>query len=493
MPDPAVHPELVRAHAWAAQHRVLLLAAWERFESNGEWPLLEELQRGFEREDIDIDVHALAWQMPKALGFVEQERLVLRVRGASFVAQAAALLADWAMALQLAYRRYHDDEQPVLRAVDLREELGFDRHRVDRVSRLLLRESWAFGSGHGNPEDDWDREVRSGVRVARTCVSAAEMMAARDIVEFPRLAVAVAPIVDHEEVGDAERRRRVMVVFGRDSAVNEALFAWLRTVDLRPQEWTELVAATGSASPYTGEVLDAAMEVVQAVVVLFTPDDLVRLRDELLLPHDGPEERDVRGQPRPNVLFEAGLAFGRHRDRTVLVEHGELRGLSDLTGRHAVRLTRGIGALRDLALRLENAGCAVDTSGEAWLDASRFPNAVNLSAHDVSDTVTDPASGGAMSAAAEVRGPDPLERLVGEILNATLPVPPAEDVVTHVAQRLRALEGPTRGSELFDGLPGRQLPAVALKRAMYELEQHGVLQRNPDRGVRGYIVGELPD
>src|SRR5438067_23770 len=81
-----------------------------------------------------------------------------------------------------------------------------------------------------------------------------------------------------------------------------------------------------SAAPYVGQVLDEALAIVQAVIVLFTPDDLARLREGLIREDDPPNERELRGQPRPNVLYEAGLAFGRHPDRTVLVELGPLRG-----------------------------------------------------------------------------------------------------------------------------------------------------------------------
>jgi predicted nucleotide-binding protein len=176
-----------------------------------------------------------------------------------------------------------------------------------------------------------------------------------------------------EAASDPRKRRKVMVVYGRDGQATEALFNWLRSIDLRPQEWTELVVATGSGTPYTGEILDKALEQVQAVVVLFTPDDLAKLRGDLVRADDGPEEREARGQPRPNVLFEAGLALGRHPTQTVIVEHGDLRGLSDLAGRHTVRLSRGVPALKDLAGRLQSAGCTVDLEGEAWLDAARFP------------------------------------------------------------------------------------------------------------------------
>jgi hypothetical protein len=506
-----IHPTLAEAQTWAEHHRELLEAAWAGFEGTSEWPQIERLQRDFERLGMDIDVGRLGFDMPGALGFVEQEALILRVRALSFVPAAADVLEAWAAAVRLAYRRYVEDDTPQLRGSDLRKVLELDEQRAAVVSALLLRESWAFGSSSEAPPGDWAREVRSGVRAARGTTDARELLAARDAVEYPASSSHLTQMPDVWPGGaresalsdtpsvipgapvatgadDAAHRRRVMVAYGRDGAVNRALFAWLRSVDLRPQEWSELIVATGSGSPYTGAVLDRALEIVQAVVVLFTPDDLVRLRDDLLADHDGPEEREVRGQPRPNVLYEAGLAFGRHPDQTVIVEYGRLRGLSDLFGRHAVRLELGISALQDLAARLRAAGCAVNTDGTAWLDPSAFPDAPDPSRRSLD------APGSALAApGSELSvGPDPLTRLVDEILESALGSPAAADVVAHVAGRLRGLTGSTRGAELFDGVPGRRLPIEAIKRTLHELEQHGVLKRNRDERERGYVLGELP-
>lgn len=111
----------------------------------------------------------------------------------------------------------------------------------------------------------------------------------------------------------------VMVVHGRDSSARRAMFDFLRALELRPLEWSNLVAQTGSAAPYVGEILDAAFEWAAAVVVLFTPDEEAKLRDPFLETGDPDYERTLTPQARPNVLFEAGMALGLHPDRTVLV------------------------------------------------------------------------------------------------------------------------------------------------------------------------------
>src|SRR5712691_5313315 len=103
-------------------------------------------------------------------------------------------------------------------------------------------------------------------------------------------------------------RRRVFVIHGRNEPARRALFELLRSIGLDPIEWSQAIRMTGKASPYIGEVLDAAFGAAQAVVVLETPDDVAYLHPSLTYPND--PECDPQLQPRPNVLFEAGMAMG---------------------------------------------------------------------------------------------------------------------------------------------------------------------------------------
>jgi predicted nucleotide-binding protein len=166
--------------------------------------------------------------------------------------------------------------------------------------------------------------------------------------------------------------KKVFVVHGRNDKLREDFFSFLRALHLEPIEWSEAIRLTGKASPYMEEILDAAFKSAKAVVVLLSPDDEARLRAEFRKPNDPPHERELTSQPRQNVLFEAGLAFGYKHDRTILVKVGELRPFSDVLGRHEVRLTNDPRTRSDLAHRLQDAGCEVSLVGSDWLAVGDF-------------------------------------------------------------------------------------------------------------------------
>ncbi len=165
---------------------------------------------------------------------------------------------------------------------------------------------------------------------------------------------------------------RVVVVHGRDFAARDAMFSFLRSLELKPTEWEQAVEWTGSGAPYVGQVLDSLFEHGEAVVVMFTGDDIAFLRPELRAQNDATYDTEPTPQARPNVLFEAGLAFGRHPRRTILVEIGTTRPVSDLVGRHVIRLTEDESKFRNsLANRLESAGLRLNRAGN-WLTAGAF-------------------------------------------------------------------------------------------------------------------------
>lgn len=129
---------------------------------------------------------------------------------------------------------------------------------------------------------------------------------------------------------------------------------------------------TGQGSPYIGAALDSAFEEVQAVVVLLTGDDIVKLNDKYVRPDDPDYEKNLSKQPRSNVLFEAGMAFGKDPKRTILVQVDDIKPISDLQGRHVLRIDNTPEKRREFAGRLEVAECQVDISGTDWLKVGNF-------------------------------------------------------------------------------------------------------------------------
>lgn len=168
------------------------------------------------------------------------------------------------------------------------------------------------------------------------------------------------------------RGNTVWVVHGRNDAVKQDLFNLLRAFGLKPLEWTQAIKNTRKGSPYVGEILEAAFRAAVAVVVLLTPDDEGMLKKEFRIARDGPYEKKLSGQARANVLFEAGMAFGKNDNSTVLVQVGDIRPFSDIGGRHVVHLSAAPTSRQELAVKLANAGCNVDTSGTEWMTVGKF-------------------------------------------------------------------------------------------------------------------------
>lgn len=165
----------------------------------------------------------------------------------------------------------------------------------------------------------------------------------------------------------------VFVVHGRDEELRKSMFAFLRALTLNPQEWAHAVETAKGVNPYIGDILDSAMAKAQAVVVLFSPDELAHLKEEFCLREEKRTEGKPQGQPRPNVLFEAGLALGAHPEKTLIVQVGKVRGFSDIAGKHVLRLTDEPARRNELVNRLEKIlGNSVNRKGTDWMSAGDF-------------------------------------------------------------------------------------------------------------------------
>ncbi|WP_410667631.1 TIR domain-containing protein [Amycolatopsis sp. cmx-4-68] len=162
--------------------------------------------------------------------------------------------------------------------------------------------------------------------------------------------------------------RRVFVIHGRDKRARKEFYSFVRAIGLHPIEWSDaLTDATGGA-PLISDALDKAIGPDRAIIVLLTPDDITALKHEHADDADDPDIQPA-GQARPNVLFEAGMAFGRYPQHTVVVEFGKVRRFTDLDGRYRVRLDNSAESRNMLAQRLRSIGCDVDLAGSDWVTA----------------------------------------------------------------------------------------------------------------------------
>jgi predicted nucleotide-binding protein len=170
----------------------------------------------------------------------------------------------------------------------------------------------------------------------------------------------------------AKRGRTVMVVYGRDGATKNAMFDFLESLDLKPMSWTHGISQTRIANPTVRQIVDALFAKAVAVVVLLTPDDEARLKSEFHKGNEPAHEKQLSGQARPNVLFEAGMAMSSHPEQTVMTQIGDVKPFTDIGGIHITHLNNSIETRRELVTKLINANCQVDMDNDKWRDAGNF-------------------------------------------------------------------------------------------------------------------------
>ncbi|UUX60468.1 nucleotide-binding protein [Glutamicibacter halophytocola] len=163
--------------------------------------------------------------------------------------------------------------------------------------------------------------------------------------------------------------RKVFIVHGRDMETKSTLEQFLRYIEVSPLDWTEARDLTNLSAPTTLQIVQSGLNHAQAVIVIFTPDDEARLKTEYSGPYDGPDEVQVTGQARPNVILEAGMALGIDANRTVLVRRGKTRNISDIEGINWINLNNVWDDRKMLVNSLKAAGVTLNENRN-FLDAN---------------------------------------------------------------------------------------------------------------------------
>ena len=170
------------------------------------------------------------------------------------------------------------------------------------------------------------------------------------------------------------KENTIFVVHGRDAKLRDAMYGLLGALGLKPQEWGHAIrAARGKGgNPYVSEAVTKIMERAQAIVVMLSPDDEVKLKEQFVGKTEKESEGKMRGQARPNVIFETGIAIGTHHRKTVIVQIGEVKPFTDIGGMHILHLTGSDKSRHEFANRLEDLNCKIDRDGDHWLRAGNF-------------------------------------------------------------------------------------------------------------------------
>lgn len=247
---------------------------------------------------------------------------------------------------------------------NLIEKIAVDSHVTSRTAAFLL--AYQRGIRYQKYADAHDLAEMRSVRAGQIPQPSPPIPpAARPTAKVTARPKPLPPIKQ-------SKNNSIFVVHGRDQRLRTDVFALLRAFDLNPIEWEEATAAATGANPNIGKIIDGAMKKAQGILVLFSPDE----RAMLIHSHCTQKERLTLGklapQSRPNVIFEAGLALGAHPSKTLLVQVGDMRDLSDIAGKHILRLSQSQASRNELANRLRKMGFKVNTKGSDWTTVGNF-------------------------------------------------------------------------------------------------------------------------
>ena len=128
--------------------------------------------------------------------------------------------------------------------------------------------------------------------------------------------------------------RRAFIIHGHDLDARDELAQFVRAAGLDVLHFDLAESDAGRIETILSKVRNGIRD-ADVVIVLLTPDEQAAFHN----PRTGDYmERSARKeelggwQPRPNVLFEAGVAIGVAESKTILVKLGPVREISDLGG-----------------------------------------------------------------------------------------------------------------------------------------------------------------
>ena len=136
---------------------------------------------------------------------------------------------------------------------------------------------------------------------------------------------------------------KVFIIHGRDLIARDELVKFIKALGLQHLSFERVAAKLGPA-PFVADIVLKGINDAAIVIALFTPEEHAAFFDPETSEYRGVEPGEARWQARPNVIFEAGVALGVARDRTILVTLGsDVQLFSDIGGVHFIPLTASQG------------------------------------------------------------------------------------------------------------------------------------------------------
>lgn len=217
---------------------------------------------------------------------------------------------------------------------------------LNRLDFSEIPEEWIADFAAHEPQD----QFRSPVPTRASNPAAIRPPSPWDL---PLPAATTAAAAEPPARGTERSQDTVFVVRGRDPRPFDAIETYLGFLGLKVLTWNHAIKLTGEPQPRTYDIVKAGIQSAAAIVVIFSPDDLARVQEEF---SEDEDDRQLKGQARQNVTFEAGMAFMSAPDRTIFVRSSSARMPSDLDGFNWVKLDGTWASREDLLNRLVAAG-----------------------------------------------------------------------------------------------------------------------------------------
>jgi len=176
------------------------------------------------------------------------------------------------------------------------------------------------------------------------------------------------PVSKGEIMSMLPDKKKVFIIHGRNVDARIAIEHFLKALGLAALDFDQIAADMGTE--FVGNIVAEGLNRAHGIVSLFTPDEYSALATPL---RGGQTGREVeRWQARPNVIFEAGMAFATARERSVIVTlGGDVSLFSDVAGIHILRLDNTIQSRNKFRQKLIGMGCEVDLRGDSYTDPAR--------------------------------------------------------------------------------------------------------------------------